>query len=655
MEDMDLLRNLNPSQRKAVEYTEGPLLVLAGAGSGKTRVITHRIAHLIYNKRVSPGNILAVTFTNKAAEEMKERIGRFQISGHPLDGLWIGTFHSICLRLLRRHNNVIGYSNDFSIYDKSDQMELVKECGKELNINEDLYPASSIARRISFLKGRLVTPQEFSRKAQGFGMDDKVLKVYRLYQDKLIKKNGMDFDDLIMRCVELLEKDSGILNRYQDMFKYILVDEYQDTNPSQYRLIRLLSDRYKNLCVVGDDDQSIYRFRGAELQNILNFERDYPSAMVIRLEQNYRSTGSILHTAGLLIEKNTERREKRLWTENPVGEPVVYNRLSDERGEADYVAGCIKSMIKDGRVPGHFAILYRTNAQSRVIEDALRESAIPYIIIGGVRFYERREVKDILAYIRVSLRPGDDVSLKRIINVPHRGIGASTLKTLEEYSRGQGLSLYEGALKILATNPRLDRFIAIIEKLKSLLRELNPSEFVKRIFEVTGYIEALKMHEDGDDRIENVMELLSAVKKYEEKMPGMGMDGFLDEVSLLGNVDEPLNLGSPQITKNREPGTRNTVSLMTLHSAKGLEFPVVFITGLEEGMLPHIRALDGRDRDEIEEERRLCYVGITRAKERLYLTSAYRRNLFGQSRESRESRFLREIKRDSKLMIEIGD
>lgn len=693
---MDLLRNLNPSQRRAVEQTEGPLLVLAGAGSGKTRVITYRIAHLIHNKGASPAGILAVTFTNKAAEEMKERILRLQkpdtrplegaksqnsnppqppFSKGGLGGLWIGTFHSICLRLLRRHSQIIGYRKDFSVYDKSDQKELVKECIKELNINEDLYSASSISGRISYLKSRLVTPAEFSKISKDFGMDDKILKVYMIYQDKLFRNNAMDFDDLIMRCVEIFERDPEILSIYQEQFKYILVDEYQDTNPSQYKLIRLLADKNMNLCVVGDDDQSIYRFRGAELQNILSFEKDFPSVMVIRLEQNYRSTGSILHIAGRLIEKNTGRKEKRLWTENPAGEPVVYNRLSDEKDEAEYVARCIKSMIRDGRIPGDFAILYRTNAQSRVIEDALRETTIPYVIIGGVRFYERREVKDILAYIKVSLRPEDNVSLRRIINVPLRGIGAATLKGLEGFSNNYGISLYEGAVKMSTANPPsspfskgaglpllrsiatgrggLSKFVTLIEKLKVLVRELSPLEFVKRIFEVTGYIEAIKRDEDAENRIENVMELLSAVQRYEERMPEMGIEGFMDEVSLLSDVDVNSDLRPSQAQGDRGSGAKNMVSLMTLHSAKGLEFPVVFITGLEERMIPHIRALESWE--EIEEERRLCYVGITRAKEMLYLTSAYRRNLFGKSQECKESRFLREIKKEDRLRIEIGN
>ncbi|MBI5039214.1 MAG: UvrD-helicase domain-containing protein [Nitrospirae bacterium] len=650
---MDLLSALNPLQRQAVEYTEGPLLILAGAGSGKTRVITHRIACLVYHLGVSPGHILAVTFTNKASEEMKARIFKLwdaECGMRNMEGLWTGTFHSICLRFLRMHSQVIGYRKDFSVYDKADQLGLVKECTKELNISDDRYPASAIARQISFLKGRLTTPAEFSQRAQGFGMEDKVLKVYRMYQDKLARNHAMDFDDLIMRCIELFEKDSEVLGRYQERFKYVLVDEYQDTNPSQYKLIRLLSDRHRNLCVVGDDDQSIYRFRGAELQNILGFESDYPDAMVIRLEQNYRSTGSILNAAGRLIEKNIGRKQKKLWTENPAGEPVVYHRVSDERGEAAYVLNCIRSMMRNGRDPGHFAVLYRTNAQSRAIEEALREAAIPYKIIGGIRFYERKEVKDIQAYIRISLMQDDDVSLRRIINVPHRGIGAATLKTLEEFSKARGCSLYQGVVNMSPATPRLEGFVSLIEKLRILVRELPPSEFVKRIFEVTGYVEALKRDEEGEDRIENVMELMGAAKRYEERMPEMGIEGFMDEVSLLS--DEDISHINSQVPA-RKTHAATMVSLMTLHSAKGLEFPVVFITGLEEGILPHVRAFESEE--DVEEERRLCYVGITRARERLYLTSAVSRNLFGQSQSRRESRFFREIKEDSKIRVEIGE
>ncbi|OGW57128.1 MAG: hypothetical protein A2Y48_03820 [Nitrospirae bacterium RIFCSPLOW2_12_42_9] len=658
---LQLLNNLNPSQRKAVEYTEGPLLVLAGAGSGKTRVITFRIAHLIYNQGIFPGNILAVTFTNKAAEEMKGRIlklcksaqnsdSRTETRNH-MDGIWIGTFHSICLRLLRRHCQVLGFRNDFTIYDKSDQMGLVKECVRELNINEDMYSASSISSRISFLKGRMITPDEFSRSSRGFGIDDKVLKVYSLYQDKLVSNNAMDFDDLIIRCINLFEKESEILSRYQDKFRYILVDEYQDTNPSQYRLLNLFADKHKNICAVGDDDQSIYRFRGAEIQNILNFEKDYPSAMVIKLEQNYRSTGSILNLAGQLIEKNRGRRGKRLWTENPGGEPVVYNRVDDERGEAKYIVNSIRSMMRDGRTPSHFAVLYRTNAQSRVIEEGLRDSGIPYIIIGGIKFYERREVKDIIAYIRLALRADDDFSLRRIINVPQRGIGKVTLKSIDKISVDYRTSLYEAVIKMSVENPRLGKFIELIESLRPLVNVLSPSGFVKKVFELTGYTEALKKDDNADDRIENIFELLGAVKKYEEKIPDGGLRGFLDEVSLLSDIDEHINLGASQTKEEKGYGARNSVSLMTLHSAKGLEFPVVFITGLEDGILPHVRSLDRED--DIEEERRLCYVGVTRAMERLYLTAALNRSLFGQSQTMRESRFLRDIKRDVKLGIEI--
>ncbi len=660
---LQLLNNLNPSQRKAVEYTEGPLLVLAGAGSGKTRVITFRIAHLIYNQGIFPGNILAVTFTNKAAEEMKGRIlklcksaqnsdSRTETRNH-MDGIWIGTFHSICLRLLRRHCQVLGFRNDFTIYDKSDQMGLVKECVRELNINEDMYSASSISSRISFLKGRMITPDEFSRSSRGFGIDDKVLKVYSLYQDKLVSNNAMDFDDLIIRCINLFEKESEILSRYQDKFRYILVDEYQDTNPSQYRLLNLFADKHKNICAVGDDDQSIYRFRGAEIQNILNFEKDYPSAMVIKLEQNYRSTGSILNLAGQLIEKNRGRRGKRLWTENPGGEPVVYNRVDDERGEAKYIVNSIRSMMRDGRTPSHFAVLYRTNAQSRVIEEGLRDSGIPYIIIGGIKFYERREVKDIIAYIRLALRADDDFSLRRIINVPQRGIGKVTLKSIDKLSVDYRISLYEAAIKMSVENPRLGKFIELIEGLRLLVNVLSPSGFVKKVFELTGYTEALKKDDNADDRIENVFELLGAVKKYEEKIPDGGLRGFLDEVSLLSDIDEHINLGASQTKEEKGYGARNSVSLMTLHSAKGLEFPVVFITGLEDGILPHVRSLDRED--DIEEERRLCYVGVTRAMERLYLTAALNRSLFGQSQTMRESRFLRDIKKDINLGIEIED
>lgn len=646
---MDFLNNLNPPQKKAVEHTDGPLLILAGAGSGKTRVITCRIANLIFSKGVSPSNILAVTFTNKAAAEMKERIckvwnaesGMRNEKPHPtvsLNGLWIGTFHSVCLRLLRRHGSILGFRSDFYIYDKSDQMDIVRECVKELNINDEIYPVNSLSNRVSHLKNRLITPDEFSKTSKGFGMDDKVSKVYRLYQEKLLSRHAMDFDDLIMKCVELFETNEEMCRKYQEAFRYVLVDEYQDTNAAQYKLIRRLTDRHQNLCVVGDDDQSIYRFRGAELQNILSFEADFPSATVIRLEQNYRSTGSILNIAGTVIEKNAGRHVKKLWTDNPEGEPVDYRRTDDEREEAKYVARCIKSMMKSGRKGSDFAILYRTNAQSRILEEIMIESGIPYIIVGGLKFYERKEIRDIMAYVKASLHPEDDINLRRIINVPHRGIGAVTIRSVEEHAGKYRVSLYDGVLRLSSVNPRLKGFSDIIERLRKMVCDLSPSEFVKSLFDVTGYIGALKKDEKGEDRIENVMELLAAVKRYEERMPGMDICGFLDEASLFSSSDDP-ELKSPE-----------NVALMTLHSAKGLEFPVVFITGLEEGMLPHAGSMNNAE--EIEEERRLCYVGITRAREKLHITSAKRRNIFGQLMDRTESRFIRDIRGNAKIRIE---
>ncbi len=645
---MNFLNNLNPPQKKAVEHGDGPLLILAGAGSGKTRVITYRIANLICNRGVSPSNILAVTFTNKAAEEMKERIAGVSVavcrgtqsgSGSQMTGLWIGTFHSICLRLLRRHGSILGFRSDFYIYDKSDQMDLVRECVRELNINDEIYPVNSLSSRVSHLKNRLITPDEFSKTSKGFGMDDKALKVYRLYQEKLISRHAMDFDDLIMKCVELLETNEEICRKYQDEFRYVLVDEYQDTNAAQYRLIRRLTDKYQNLCVVGDDDQSIYRFRGAELQNILSFETDFPSATIIRLEQNYRSTASILDIAGKVIERNAGRHLKKLWTENEEGEPVDYRRTDDEREEAKYVARCIRSMIQNGRKGRDCAILYRTNAQSRILEEMMIESGIPYIIVGGLKFYERKEIRDIMAYVKASLHPEDDITLRRIINVPHRGIGAVTLRSVEEHAVTCSSSIYDGVLKLSAGNPRLKVFSDIIERLRILVRELPPSEFVKSLFEISGYLDALKKDERGEDRIENIMELLAAVKRYEERMPGMDICGFLDEASLFSSADDP------------ELRSSDNVALMTLHSAKGLEFPVVFITGLEEGMLPHAGSMDNMEA--IEEERRLCYVGITRAKEKLYITSARKRNIFGQLMDRTESRFIRDIRGNTKIRIEI--
>lgn len=636
---MSFLKSLNPEQRKAVEYTEGPLLVLAGAGSGKTRVITHRVAYLIYYQDILPENILTVTFTNKAAGEMKERVHsllREDLNDRRanINDMWIGTFHAVCLRILRRHGHHLGYDNDFSIHDRAEQLSLIRECIKDLNINKTLYPPELLMSRISYLKSRLVTPHEFDHHRYSFGLDEKLSQVYELYQQKLKDNKGMDFDDLLINSIKLFSQERDILLFYREKFRHILVDEYQDTNIAQYRLIKFLASEHRNLCVVGDDDQSIYRFRGAEVGNIFAFERDFPDAKVFRLERNYRSTRSILRVANILIATNRRRKSKKLWTENHEGDPVIYKRVTDEREEARYVVDRIKELLSSGKSPGNLAILYRTNAQSRVLEEALGENNIPYMIIKGTRFYDRKEIKDILAYLRVILRPDDNVSLKRIINTPPRGIGHATINLIEDVSREKGLSLYEAMAFV--SSGGVKKFLELIEKLQELHKTLPPSMFVERLIDITGYITWLSNHREGEDRINNIKEFIGAVRKFSQRNPEGTLMDFLDEISLL--EAEPVEGAEP---------ARERVSLMTLHSAKGLEFPVVFITGIEEGLLPHARSVNSVE--DVEEERRLFYVGITRAKEKLYLTSTTIRSIYGNEKLRDESRFMEDLKRIVKI------
>jgi DNA helicase-2/ATP-dependent DNA helicase PcrA len=638
-----LLHELNPRQREAVEHIDGPLLVLSGAGSGKTRVITYRLAHLVLHHGVSPSRILAVTFTNKAAQEMKERIGR--LIGREPQGLWVGTFHALSLRMLRRHAALLGFPSDFPVYDASDQWSLFRECVRELNINEDLYPVQTIGNRISRLKNQLITPEIYAGHAQKFGVEEKVLQVYTLYQKKLAR-TAMDFDDLLMKSVQLLEDYPEVLAAYQEQFQYILVDEYQDTNPVQYRWIQLLASARRNLCVVGDDDQGIYRFRGADIRNILSFERDYPDAKVVTLDQNYRSTQRILDVAGAVVHRNIGRRDKRLWTENPQGEAITYYRAKDERGEAVYACRTLQDLSRRGRALADFCILYRVNAQSRVLEETLRNLGIPYLLVGGVRFYERREVKDVLAYLRVIQNPDDPLSLRRIINAPPRGIGTTTVERLEEFAKTRGVSLYRAIQEAgdagvfnQGVLSRLKTFRELIEGLREAASGLSPAPLVEKVLEATGYSKMLQVEADADGprsdaqgRLENVKELITAARSFEERNPDRGFRDFLDEASLFQH----------ETGRDRE-GASSTgwVTLMTLHSAKGLEFPVVFIAGFEDGLLPHIRAR--HDDEELAEERRLCYVGITRAKEKLYLLSAVNRHLYGTNQYNPESRFLREV------------
>jgi len=633
---LDLLTDLNPPQREAVMKTEGPLLILAGAGSGKTRVITRRIAYLIAEKGVPPHRILAVTFTNKAAGEMKGRVEA--LLGDRSKGLWVNTFHAAGARILRQHAERIGFSRDFVLYDAADQVSLVKECAEELSINHELYPARTLLGRIGRLKHQLITPLAFSRTSAPFGLEEKVSRVYLRYQEKLLKAGGLDFDDLIGGTIHLFESAPDLLEEYQNRFRYLMVDEYQDTNHAQYRLINLLARRHNNLCVVGDDDQSIYAFRGADLANILSFERDYPSTQVITLGQNYRSTQRILDTASSLIAKNSRRKEKRLFTEKGEGELPVWCRVGDEVEEARYVCKTIQRLKReDGRTYSHFCVLYRTNAQSRVLEEQFLSEEIPYRIVGGLRFYERKEVKDLIAYLRLIFNPNDSISLKRVINTPARGVGGVTVERLSAFALERGMSLYEVLPEAMSSDifpPAARRglgvFHGLIERLRSAASS-SPGTLLKEIIRETGFEEVLRKDygPEAESRIENVQELLAASEEIE------GPDGlrlFLDQVALASGTDEE--------GQDLE-GKGGSVTFMTLHSAKGLEFPVVFIVGMEEGLFPHANSLT--EPEQMEEERRLCYVGITRAGERLFLTSAFRRRLYGSAHFGSTSRFIAEL------------
>lgn len=621
------LEDLNPQQKEAILHTSGPLLVLAGAGSGKTRVITHKFVHLVKKKKFSPSSIFTVTFTNKAADEMRGRISRALESD--IRGAWIGTFHSQCNKILRREIKALGYKTDFSIYDEDDQCNLIRHILKEMKIYEALY--KGVASRISILKSSLISPEDFLSQGDGFSFDEKLGRVYLKYQDELKRCNALDFDDLICLTVRLFEENPKALKKYHDMFPYLLVDEFQDTNRSQYRLLQLLAESHKNICVVGDDDQSIYKFRGADVSNILNFEKDFPNAKVIKLEQNYRSTQNILDVSGAVISKNQHRKSKKLWTDKGCGEKVSYCRLDSEEEEAKYVARAVKDLyLKNNYDYNNFAILYRINLQARAIEDALREASIPYHVIGGISFYHRREIKDLISYMKLSINTDDNVSLRRIINSPQRGIGASTLSKIEQEARKSMTSLF-GAIKVMlksgaiqpAIKDKLKDFVKIIDSISSTSYK-NASDMLKDIVEKTEYLNGLE-----DERVQNILELISSAENVPAK-------DFADKISLISNSDDS--------TKG------NAVSLMTLHSAKGLEFPVVFIVGLEEGILPYFKALD--DVHEIQEERRLFYVGMTRARDILCLSGVKKRRLYSNVREQEPSRFLSDIPKECCQWIE---
>ena len=638
---MDYLKDLNPPQREAVLHGDGPLLILAGAGSGKTRVITYRIAHLIRERGVHPGNILAVTFTNKAATEMRERLER--LLAMPLRGLWISTFHAACVRILRQHIDKLGYKRQFVIYDETDRSSLIKTCMQDLRIDDKIYQPRAIIGRISALKNNLTDPEQFGKRSAGFGFDEAVHRTYSLYNERLKESGGVDFDDLLMLTVRLLEQHPDVLAYYQQLFQHILIDEYQDTNHAQYRLVRLLTAKCKSLCVVGDDDQSIYKFRGADITNILNFEHDYPDAKIIKLEQNYRSTEHILGAASAVVKRNIGRKDKTLWTSRQGGEQILCYTAVDEKDEARFICRNIERFVDDGRALSELAVLYRTNAQSRALEDALRNRGIAYRIFGGLRFYDRREIKDIIAYLRVLHNPADAVSLRRIINVPARGIGDTTLDRLEAAAQRVGISLYQAAMDPAAAEVataavrKLKDFTAMMERLRAELDDITLTDLVRRIIEDTGYVKALEEERsiEARVRIENLTELLTATEDFQEQNREATLASFLDQVALITDMEQQSS------GEGKGRSTANSVTLMTLHNAKGLEFPVVFMAGMEEGLFPHSRSAESDE--ELEEERRLCSVGRTRAKERLILTHASERRLYGYPQANLISRFVEEI------------
>ena len=640
---------LNPMQMEAVEYTEGPLLILAGAGSGKTRVLTHRIASLIRDKGVNPWNIMAITFTNKAAGEMRERVDK--IVGYGSERIWVSTFHSSCVRILRRHAERLGYANNFAIYDTDDQKSLIKDIMKRLQMDPKLYRDRAIMAAISSAKDEMIEPDQYRIDA---GIDWKLQKyaaVYAEYQAELKKNNAMDFDDLLVQTVKLFQQFPEVLDYYQEQFRYIMVDEYQDTNTAQFKFVSLLAEKYKNLCVVGDDDQSIYRFRGANIGNILGFEKVFPEAKVVRLEQNYRSTQNILNAANEVIANNTERKEKRLWTENEEGDKVHFRQFNNGFEEAEYVAG----EIIQGRRNGKFqykdcAVLYRTNAQSRLFEEKFLLANVPYKIVGGVNFYARKEIKDLLSYLKTIDNASDDLAVRRILNVPKRGIGLTSIGRVQDYADMMNLSFYD-ALRVVEEVPSIGRaagkindFVSFIQGLKSKAEAYTVREILEEVIELTGYVKELEAEktEESGARIENIDELISKTESFQEAMEEAGqpatLSAFLEEIALVADIDSV------------DPD-QDYVLLMTLHSAKGLEFPNVFIVGMEDGVFPGYASIWSGDPSDIEEERRLCYVGITRAMKELTLTCAKQRMIRGETQYNRVSRFVREVPRE---LVDLG-
>ncbi|MFO1441878.1 DNA helicase PcrA [Bacillus sp. Bva_UNVM-123] len=635
-----LLNGLNSEQQNAVKATDGPLLIMAGAGSGKTRVLTHRIAYLMVEKGVNPYNILAITFTNKAAREMRERIERMM--GGVAEQIWISTFHSMCVRILRRDIDRIGYNRNFTILDTTDQQSVIKAILKDKNLDPKKFDPRALLGAISSAKNELMTPEEYSKTAGDY-YQQVTSDVYAEYQKRLRRNSALDFDDLIMITIQLFQRVPEVLEYYQRKFQYIHVDEYQDTNRAQYMLVKLLAARFRNLCVVGDSDQSIYRWRGADIANILSFEKDYPNAQVILLEQNYRSTKRILQAANHVISRNMNRKAKNLWTENAEGNKISYYRSDSEQGEAQFVAGKIKELTRDGnRKSSDIAILYRTNAQSRVMEEVLLKSNIEYSIVGGIKFYDRKEIKDMLAYLRLIANPADDISLQRIINVPKRGIGSGSIDKLANFANLHELTMFEAldSIELVGLSPKITKSIAefrdLIKNYTQMQEYLSVTELVEEILEKSGYRDMLVAEKsiEAQSRLENLEEFLSVTKSFEDSSEDKSLVAFLTDLALVADIDKLDDDGEKA----------DAVVLMTLHSAKGLEFPIVFLIGLEEGVFPHSRSI--MDDAEMEEERRLAYVGITRAEEELYITNAQMRTLFGRTNMNAPSRFIKEIPED---------
>ena len=646
---MSIYDTLNPPQKEAVFHTEGPLLILAGAGSGKTRVLTHRIACLMEEKGVNPWNILAITFTNKAAQEMRERVDK--LVGMGAESIWVSTFHSACVRILRRHIDFLGFDNHFAIYDTEDQKTVIKEVCRRLNIDTKIYKERTLMAKISHAKDELISPEEMELNAGGDFNEKKIAAVYKEYQATLRKNNALDFDDLIVKTVELFQNCPDVLEYYQERFQYIMVDEYQDTNTAQFKFVSLLASKYQNLCVVGDDDQSIYKFRGANIGNILGFEKAFPGAKVIRLEQNYRSTENILEAANRVIENNTERKPKRLWTENGAGDKVHFRQFLNGFEEAEYVVGEITKARRNGDCNyKDCAVLYRTNAQSRLFEEKFLLANVPYKIVGGINFYARKEIKDLLCYLKTVSNAKDDVAVRRILNVPKRGIGAATVSKVQDYAEYMQVSFYD-ALRVAEEIPSIGRslskingFVDFIQSLRSKEEVYTVRELLEEVIRLTEYVDELRAEdtEEAKARIENIDELISKTEMYQETMKAQNepatLSGFLEEIALVADIDS--------VDPNQD-----YVLLMTLHSAKGLEFPKVFLTGMEDGIFPGYMTISSGDPSDLEEERRLCYVGITRAMKELTLTCAQQRMIRGETQFNRVSRFVREIPRE---LVDLG-